>query len=185
MPTTDQAPRSVTVPLPHMSLEHRRFLKGIVLALVSIAFALGVIGVGVNILNANSNIDTLQHQVHRLSAQLTTARASLTSVNAKLASVATSSNLGALQTSVSTLQTSVSGLNRTVSGLQGDSAQLKICIPEVQQQISGLSVNSNSGSIPLNDGTTDSFLTSAFLQNPTVISSNCTKLLEPNSTTNG
>jgi hypothetical protein len=163
MATTNQVSHSVTVPLPHISFERRRLVKGIVLALVSIAFVLGVICVGLNITNANSRITALQHQVHRFSAQLT---------------IATSTNLGALQTSLS-------GLNQTVSGLQGDSAQLKICIPEVQQQISGLSVSSNSGSILLGSGTTDSFLTSAFLQNPTVISINCTKLLEPNSTTNG
>ena len=45
------------------------------------------------------------------------------------------------------------------------------------QEVDTLNVNTDSGSVLLNNGTTDTFLTDAFINNPTVISTNCMKFL--------
>jgi hypothetical protein len=50
-------------------------------------------------------------------------------------------------------------------------------VVELDQEVNTLGVNTDTGSILLNDGTTDSFLTDAYINNPTVISNNCTKFL--------
>jgi peptidoglycan hydrolase CwlO-like protein len=59
------------------------------------------------------------------------------------------------------LQSRVDSLNNTI-------ASFKICIPELEQQLNGESINTDS---------TSGYLTDAYINNPTIISANCTKLL--------
>ena len=54
---------------------------------------------------------------------------------------------------------------------------LHVCLPELSQEVNTLGVNTSTGGVVLNDGTTDTFLTSAYINNPTVISTNFTKFL--------
>jgi hypothetical protein len=75
------------------------------------------------------------------------------------------------------VQGSVSGLTRTVSGLQGATGQYNMCIPELQHEIGALNVSTSYQSLMLTNGSTNDFLISAYLTNPTVISTNCTKTL--------
>jgi peptidoglycan hydrolase CwlO-like protein len=81
----------------------------------------------------------------------------LASANAEIDSLKAGSPVG----KVAALQSKVDSLNTTI-------VSFKIYIPELKQQINGESINSDS---------TGGYLTSAYLDNPTIISGNCQKLL--------
>ncbi len=109
-------------------------------------------------------VDASQHQ------QIATLQTETATLKAATASAATTGNLTALQTSVG-------GLSHTVAGMQGDLSTLHICLPELSQEVNTLDVNTSTGSVLLDNGKTDTFLTDAYINNPTVISTNCTKFL--------
>jgi hypothetical protein len=115
-------------------------------------------------INALKVVDASQHQ------QIATLQTETATLKVATASAATAGNMTALQTSLG-------GMAQTVKGVQGDLGQLHICLPELDQEVGALNLNTNTGGIVLNDGTTDTFLTSAYINNPTVISTNCTKFL--------
>jgi hypothetical protein len=114
--------------------------------------------------NALKAVDAAQHQ------QIAALQTETATLKAATASAATAGNLTALQTSVS-------DMSHTVSGVQGDLSTLHICLPELSQELNSLNINSSTQSLTLGDGSTDTFLTSAYMTNPTVISTNCTKFL--------
>jgi hypothetical protein len=76
----------------------------------------------------------------------------------------------------SSLQSSVSGISKTVGGLKNQGSSLGICIPQIESQIDGETINSD---------TQGGFLTSADLSDPTIISTNCDKTLYGNGGTGG
>jgi hypothetical protein len=102
--------------------------------------------------------------------EIETLKTQAASLKAATARAATGGNMTALQTSVG-------GMSKTIIGVQGDISQLHTCLPELDQELNTLGINTNTGSVLLNDGTSDTFLTSAYINNPTVISTNCTKFL--------
>ena len=147
----------------------------IVLVIVGVLAVVGV-GLGLFALTNQPSTAPLQRQINALKAvdasqhqQIATLQTETATLKAT-ASAATTGNLTALQTSVG-------GLSHTVAGMQGDLSTLHICLPELNQEVTTLNVNTGTGSILLGDGTTDTFLTSAYINNPTVISTNCTKFL--------
>lgn len=148
----------------------------IVLVIVGV---LAVVGVGLGLfalanqpstaplqrqISALKVVDTSQHQ------QIATLQTETATLKAAAASAATAGNLTALQTSVG-------DLSHTVAGMQGDLSTLHVCLPELNQEVNTLGVNTSTGSVLLNNGNTDTFLTDAYINNPTVISTNCTKFL--------
>jgi hypothetical protein len=148
------------------------------IVLVSIG-VLAVVGVGLGLfaltnqpstaplqrqINALKAVDTSQHQ------QIAALQTDTATLKAATASAATAGNLTALQTSVG-------GLTHTMAGVQGDLTTMHTCLPELSQEVNTLNVNTSTGGVVLGDGTTDTFLTSAYINNPTVISTNCTKFL--------
>jgi len=144
-----------------------------------IAGVLAVVGVGLGLFALTNDPSTapLQRQVTVLKAvdasqhqQIASLQTETATLKAATASAATAGNLTALQTSVG-------GLTHTMAGVQGDLSTLHVCLPELSQEVNTLGVNTSTGGVVLNDGTTDTFLTSAYINNPTVISTNCTKFL--------
>lgn len=130
-------------------------MRGPLVALPIIAvLALGGIGVGVYALTKDPSLSSLRGDVRTL-------RADLASENREIATLKTSTADAATAGNVSTLQNSVSSVQNTMR-------MYKVCIPELQQQINGMTVQtSNNGG----------YLTDAYLQNPTIVSSDCTKFL--------
>ncbi len=81
---------------------------------------------------------------------------------------ASAGGVAQLQGGVSNLQGGVGRLQGSVSQIKTQLQQLAICIPQLQQEVNGLNVSTNS---------TGGYLTSAFLQSPTIVSQNCTHTL--------
>ncbi len=114
------------------------------IALIAVAgLALGVL----DRVQLHSQVGNLSAQVRRQHAEIDALHSSLASLQTVAAHSATSQNLSKLQ-----------------SGL----AQLQLCVPQIEQQLNGLTVQLN---------TQGGFVTDAYLSNPTIISANCTKTL--------
>lgn len=100
---------------------------------------------------------------------------SASSAHSQLASVraqmrAQSHQLASLQAS-----TAAAASSRNVASLSADVSKLDVCVPELQQEVTGLSVSTQWTGIYGTDA-----LTSAYLSNPTVISSTCQHTLNGN-----
>jgi hypothetical protein len=119
----------------------------------------------------------LQRQVNTLKATTSTQRAEISALTAETASLKVATAGAATAGNMTALQMNVGSLSKTMSGVQGDISQLHTCLPELDQEVNTLGVNTDTGNILLGDGTTDTFLTDAYINNPTVISNNCTKFL--------
>ncbi len=104
--------------------------------------ALGVAAAGL-LINRPKSDAPLRAEIHRLQDQLASQQAAITTIKANSQA-------------------------NTVSSLQGQMQKLLICLPEMQQEINGMSVSTDSNS---------GWLTDAYLSNPTIISSNCGKTL--------
>jgi hypothetical protein len=146
----------------------------VVLVIIGVLAVVGV-GLGLFALTNQPSIAPLQQQIDGLKAvnasqhqeiaaqhqQIAALKTDTATLKAATASAATAGNLTALQTSVS-------GLATTMKGVQGDLGTLHICLPELNQEVNGLNVNTFN---------TGGYLTDAYLTNPTIISTNCTKFL--------
>lgn len=140
---------------------------------------LAIVGVGLGLFALSNQPSTapLQRQINALKAvdasqhqQIASLQTQARTLKAATASAATAGNLTALQTSVG-------GLSHTMAGVQSDLGTIHICLPELSQEVNTLGVSTDTGSVLLNNGGTDTFLTDAYISNPTVISTNCTKFL--------
>jgi hypothetical protein len=151
-------------------------IQQVVLVAIGVLAVVGV-GLGLFALTNQPSTAPLQRQVNALKLvdaaqhrQIASLRTETATLKAATASAATAGNLTALQSSVG-------GMATTMKGVQGDLSTLHTCLPELSQEVNTLGVNTDTGSVLLNNGNTDTFLTDAFINNPTVISTNCTKFL--------
>jgi ribosomal protein L37E len=124
-----------------------RTLVSIIALVAVIALGVGVVGFLANRPKSNAPVNT---QIRHLQAQLTAANHQIAAEQATISAVKAGSQAG------------------TVSSLQSQVQKFQVCVPELQQEINGLNINTSSQS---------GWLTSAFLQNPTIVSSNCNKTL--------
>ena len=76
--------------------------------------------------------------------------------------------IAALGTKVTNLAQALGTQGHSVSSLTSDVDNLILCVPQLQQEMSGLTVAQD---------TTGGYVTNAYLSNPTIISSNCTSTL--------
>jgi hypothetical protein len=136
----------------------------ILLPIVAVV-ALAGLGTGIAAIASAPQTTTLQQQVKTLQAHAKTASVQSADARAQIATLQSSLSHSATQDNVTTLQTSV-------GRLQNQIVTMLICIPQLQQEMGGLSVQTanNSG-----------WLTEAYLQNPTIISQNCSKMLSGSS----
>jgi hypothetical protein len=166
-------PTSPTSATPTSSVHPDRQAAGISrtqqVVLVIVGF-LAVVGVGLGLFALTNQPSTapLQQQIDALKAveasqhqQIAALQAETQNLKVATAGAATAGNMAALQTSVG-------GLSHTMAGVQGDLSTLHICLPELNQEVNGLNINTAN---------TGGYLTSAYLTNPTIVSSNCTKFL--------
>lgn len=142
-------------PVPPLQSESRDLARGTgpsIIALLALLLAVAGVAVGVvGILKAQST----QSQDRKL-------RTSLTALGSRL-----TGELSTAQAAISNLKANSQA--GAVSALQDQMTKLTVCIPELEQQIEGLNVNTSNQ---------NGWLTSASLANPTIISSNCIKVLD-------
>lgn len=148
----------------------------IVLPIIGILAIFGV-GLGLFALTNDPSTAPLQRQVNALKATAASQRQEIATLKTETASLKIATAGAATAGNMTALQTSVGGLSKSMIGVQGNLSQLRTCLPELDQEVNTLGINTNTGSVLLNDGTSDTFLTDAYINNPTVISNNCTKFL--------
>jgi hypothetical protein len=146
---------------------------------VPLVGALALVGVGLGLLALTSAPSTapLQHQLNVLRAAAVSQGQEIEALKTDTASLKVATAGAATAGNMTALQTTVGALSKTITGVQSDLSQEHTCLPELDQEVNTLGINTNTGNILLDDGTTDTFLTGAYINNPTVISNNCTKFL--------
>lgn len=171
------------IPIPHASTpqpepqaEGMRRTQQVVLVIVGVLAVVGV-GLGLFALTNQPSTVPLQRQINALKAVDASQRQEIASLQTDTATLKAATASAATAGNLTALQTSVGGLTHTMAGVQGDLSTLHICLPELDQEVGALNINTSTGGVVLGDGTTDTFLTNAYISNPTVISTNCTKFL--------
>jgi hypothetical protein len=125
------------------------------------ALAVGVVGLMANRPKSDA---PLRAEISHLQGELSGLNQRLASDEATISSIKASSQASA----VSTLQGQVSTLQGQLRSTQNQLQKFQVCVPELQQEINGMNVNTSN---------TGGFLTSAFIDNPTIISTTCSKTL--------
>jgi hypothetical protein len=148
-----------------------------------IAILLAIVGVGLGAYAAfgkKTNTSGYKAPVAALRSALT---AKLVVANKAIA--ADTAQIAAANAQIATLKASspngkVESLSHQLGATDATINQFKVCIPEMEQQFNDQSIQTDTGGIVLGDGTTDTFLTGAYFQDPTIISSNCQHVLTGN-----
>ena len=163
---------------PHPDQESRGIsqTQQVVLVIIGVFAVVGV-GLGLFALTNQPSTAPLQHQINALNAVDASQHQRIASLQTETATLRAATASAATAGNLTVLQTSVGGLSHTMAGVQSDLSQLHTCLPELDQEVNTLGVNTGTGSVLLGDGTTDTFLTDAYINNPTVISNTCTKFL--------
>jgi hypothetical protein len=137
--------------------------------------ALGGLGLGAVALSHDPSISSLQRQVNGLQAELVNDRAAITTLEASTAHTATASNVSQIKGNVSRIKGNVSQIQGSVSGIEGNVTRLQnqlhgftLCIPQLHQELTGLNIQGS---------TRGGFIRTAFIQDPTIISQDCSKLI--------
>lgn len=169
-PKTDAAPaRATSASSPR---EHRQSgtASRAQLILLPIVGILAIVGLGLGLFALINQPSTapLQREVNLLKAIDASQHEQISSLQTETAALKTATASAATAGNLTALQTSVGGLTTTVKGVQGDLSTLHTCLPELSQEVNGLTVNTYN---------TGGYLTDAYLSNPTIISTNCTKFL--------
>lgn len=141
----------------------KRSAISVVLPLVGL-LAVIALGIAVATMITKPNTAPLQSQIAQLRSQLASAKGQLSSQN---------SEISIAQKDIANLQNNsqagaVSNLKSQIGGVSNQVSKLLLCLPELQQEVFGLNINTTS---------TGGYLNSAYLNNPTIISTNCTKTL--------
>ena len=170
---------------------------GWMLAILSVSVATAI-GIGVFALASAPSTKSLHAQVTSLRAQAGLLQARLGSLQAQLRTLRDEANSSlaqqrALRREVSSLQsalaseqhtsrTAIASLEKASAGaassgslnrVRGSVHQLRVCLPELQQEISGLTIQTTTR--------TNGSLKSAALANPTIISQDCVSTLNGSS----
>jgi hypothetical protein len=176
-PVTPVTPASSPEPAQQASGMTRT--QQIVLVVIGVLAVVGL-GLGLFALTNQPSTAPLQRQINALKAVNASQHQQIASLQSRTAALKAATAGAATAGNLTALQTSVSGLSHTMAGVRGDLGQLHTCLPELSQEVGALNVNSSTQSLTLGDGSVDTFLTSAYLNNPTVISTTCTKVLAGN-----
>lgn len=112
--------------------------------------ALGALGAAIFAKASDPSTGRLSSEVSSLRAQLSNVRGQLAASDNQISSLKDNSQAG------------------EVGSLVSEVHRLKLCLPQVQQEINSMSINQN---------TQNGYVTNAYLQNPTIISQDCTKTI--------
>lgn len=134
-----------------------------------------MVAVGSFLMNANTTAgdkSQLGSQIGSLQQQLAVTNMQLNALRTQLKALRVSTNTGRLQRSVAGLRNSVTGLQGSVGAFEGLVTQfegsvksLAVCVPQLQQEVSGLKITTQSKG---------GWLTGASIESPAVVPSGCT-----------
>ncbi len=173
-PIPQTSPRRIE-PEPQQSAGMSRAQR-VVLLIVGV-FAIVGVGLALVALASDPSTVSVQRQLTALRATVTSQGQEIQLLKTDTANLKIATAGAATAGNMTALQRNLGGLSKTLTGVQGDIGQLHTCLPELDQEVNALGVNTSTQSITLGDGSIDTFLTNAFINNPTVISNNCTKFL--------
>jgi hypothetical protein len=124
--------------------------------LLPVIAVVAIIGVGLSAVSLGTKPSTtsLTSQVKTLHEQLAAADNSIAKADKSIATLQSASAQAATTGNVSKLQTQLSALT--------------LCVPQLSSEV---------GALNIQDNTQNGYMTSAYIQSPTIISSNCTKTL--------
>jgi outer membrane murein-binding lipoprotein Lpp len=138
----------------------------IVVAGIAVVAVAGV-GTGVAAMKTQPSTRPLQQQVDTLQTQVKT-------LTTKAATLTTKATMLTIETSALKAAAAQAASTGNVNALKSDIRNLKLCVPQLQQEVDGLNVQTSwQGSA--------GWLTSAYLDNPTIVSADCSKLLKSTS----
>jgi hypothetical protein len=141
-------PRTDRRPSPVNRRRHRGDLHAVVASILAILALVGTV-VAILMLATQPTAARLEREIGSLNSRLGAARSQLVALN-DVARHARSQS-GRLKHAVSGLQGRLAGLARTVHGLQGSMSLgqeqedgLRACVPQLQQEVAGLTVKTSS-----------------------------------------
>lgn len=154
---------------PGLSTRRLTLWVGVACLLAVIGIAVGAVGI-VQSGNAKNHDRTLQAQLQSLRHRVSGDEARVGQVAQQMTKIPGRSTMAAAQASIAAAQSQLTGLSRTVHGIQGQDARYANCIPELQTELGGLSINWTINTIDVNQS-------SFFIDNSSQVSHDCSKLL--------
>ena len=153
------ATASATVPMSGIVPHNTRnvIVVGLAIVLAVGGIVLGTLGI-MQARSAKSDLATTTQQLATTRQDLSTLSQKLATSQSAISSLTANSQAGAVST-----------LHASMNTLQAQMGQFMVCVPEVQQEVTGLSISSD---------TTGGYVTNSYLSNPTIVSSNCSKVLQ-------
>jgi hypothetical protein len=139
-------------------------------ALLSIVAALALVGIvlGAFALSHDPSTSSLQRQVEALQAELAAGHAAVASLETSTAHTASAGNVREIKGNVSQIQGNVSQIQVNLTRLESQLRGFSLCIPQLHQEVTGLNIQGS---------THGGFIRTAFIQDPTIISHGCLKLI--------
>lgn len=148
-PSTNGAAGETAAVAPGSMPRRAWVLVAVACGIATIAVILGAVAVA----QERSDVSSLRKQVAAADARVAALK---------------STSVSGLQSSLASTQTTIGTLQAVVGHLHGAMNSLTLCVPQLQQEINGLTLNTN---------TQGGFLTGVNLNNPTIVSSNCNSTL--------
>jgi len=145
-------------------------------AWVGIACLLGIIGIAVGAagivqaMNAKNDVGKLRAQLQGLRHRVSGDEGHVGQVAQQMTTIPGRATMAAAQANIAAAQSQLTGLSRTVHGIQSQDARYTNCIPELQTELNGLTIN---WTIDAADVSQSSF----FINNSSQVSHDCGKLL--------
>ena len=156
---------------PTEGLSSRRLTwwVGIACVLAIIGIAVGTAGI-LQALHATNVDGTLRAQLTGLRHRTSGDEARLGQVAKQMTRIPGRATMAAAQSSIAATQVQLTSLSRTVHGMQGQDARYTNCIPELQTELSGLTINWTINAVDVSQS-------SFFINNASQVSHDCSKLL--------
>lgn len=138
-------------------------------AWVGVACLLAIIGIAAGAVGVTKALNA-SHANNSLRGQLTALQHRVSTVASQMTTIPGRATMAAVQSDVSGIKSRLAGQSKAITGLQNKAATYTNCIPEIQTELSGLTINWNID-------TTNVSNSSFGIDNSSQISHDCTKLL--------
>jgi hypothetical protein len=164
--------RAVPSPAPAirgLSIRRLTVWVGIACLLAIIGIAIGAVGV-VQALDAKNDQSTLRAELAGLRHRTSGDEARIGQVAQQMTRIPGRATMAAAQADIAAARAQLTGLSRAVHGIQGQDARYTNCIPELQTELSGLTINWTINAVDVNQS-------SFFINNSSQVSHDCSKLL--------
>jgi hypothetical protein len=174
------ATESATKPLRHVlpspappsdGLSTRRLTAWVGLACLLAVIGLAAGGIGIaEALHANNDGSKLRAQLSSLRQRTSHDEARIGQVAQQMTKIPGKATMATAQANIAAAQTQLTGLSRAVHGIQGQDARYTNCIPELQTELNGLTINWTIDALSVSQS-------SFYINNSSQVSHDCSKLL--------